>query len=552
MHFLILTLAWLVPSQFPPWVNFQSELLAFLCLGLLAIGLTLRTARDISIPRAACVIACVAVTPLLQCSAGLSYFAGDALASWFYLIGFAVAVAVAFSYSHAAAKDSKPPWLIAPALMLITAAIVSSGIGVLQWLSLTDGLHIWVMHTEPGERILANLGQPNQLASLLLMGIVALAFLFEEGKVGRIALFMGIGFMTGALVLTESRTGLLSGACIALFLLQKQSRSAKKIRASHVVVWAVAFGLATFLLPSLNEALLMTNGRSIALTDQNGRGKIWQQTLYAIGQSPWWGYGWNQTPVAQSVGALQYPGDLAFTNAHNLVLDVLTWVGVPLGLLLTGLGVYWLVSRLARVKTTESIYAMAMLLPIAVHSMLEFPFAYAYFLLTAGLLIGVVEASMTDVKTIALKRRWAAGVLASLTVVGIYASYEYFLIEEDYRIARFENLKVGRTPAEYVVPPILLHTQLAALLKVLRQPATTDMGSDDIERLRKVSLRFGMRPLVYRYAVALGLNGNPAAASRQMQILKGMFGDRSYQAAKADMLTLTAETYPQLKAVNLP
>jgi len=422
----------------------------------------------------------------------------------------------------------------------------------LQWLSLTDGLHIWVMHTEPGERILANLGQPNQLASLLLMGIVALAFLFEEGKVGRIALFMGIGFMTGALVLTESRTGLLSGACIALFLLQKQSRSAKKIRASHVVVWAVAFGLATFLLPSLNEALLMTNGRSIALTDQNGRGKIWQQTLYAIGQSPWWGYGWNQTPVAQSVGALQYPGDLAFTNAHNLVLDVLTWVGVPLGLLLTGLGVYWLVSRLARVKTTESIYAMAMLLPIAVHSMLEFPFAYAYFLLTAGLLIGVVEASMTDVKTIALKRRWAAGVLASLTVVGIYASYEYFLIEEDYRIARFENLKVGRTPAEYVVPPILLHTQLAALLKVLRQPATTDMGSDDIERLRKVSLRFGMRPLVYRYAVALGLNGNPAAASRQMQILKGMFGDRSYQAAKADMLTLTAETYPQLKAVNLP
>ena len=552
MSFLFLALAWLVPSHFPPWVNFQSELLAFFCVGLLARSLLSKADSITRIPAVALVFACLAVVPWMQFAAGLVFFVGDAFISSFYLIGFAVAVAVGYSYSQSAAKVTHAQWLNSLAVMLLTAAILSAIVGLLQWLSLTDGLHIWVMHTEPGERILANLGQPNQLGSLLLMGILALAYLFERDKVGYLGLHLGVGFMTAALVLTESRTGLLSGALVALFLLQKQRRDCLKIRVTPLLIWVIGFGLVAYLLPTINEALLFGDGRRIGLTDENGRAKMWQQTIYAIGQAPWGGYGWNQTAVAHAVGALQHPGNLAYTNAHNLVLDILTWMGVPLGLLFTALGIYWFGSRLVWVKTTESIYAMAMLLPVAVHSMLEFPFAYAYFLLTAGILIGVVEASMANGKSMAVRVRWAWGALVSLTLVGSYAGYEYVLIEEDYRFARFENLKVGRTPAEYIMPDILLHTQLAALLTALRQPAVPDMDGRDIERLRQVSLRFGMRPLVFRYALALGLNGDPVAASRQMQVLRGMFGERSYQAAKAEMSRLMAERYSQLGEVNLP
>ena len=553
MGFIFLALTWLIPTHIPPWVNFQSEFLAFLCLAWLSIGLLLKAAPNLRLTAAPIAIACVSIVPWLQFGTGVIFFAGDALISSLYLASFAVAVVVGYSYSQAVVSPSKNDWLIWPAVMLLAAAMVSSIIGLLQWLSQTDGFHVWVMHTEPGERILANLGQPNQLASLLLMGIVALAFLFERGQVGRFALVLGVGFMTVLLALTESRTSLLGCAAIALFLLQKHRSCQLKLPATAIFFWALAFGVAFFfLMPWVNEALLFTDGRNIPLTDENGRGKIWQQTVYAIGQAPWGGYGWNQTPAAHAVGALQHPGVLAFTYSHNLILDLLTWAGVLVGGLLTVLCLYWLVSRIARVITKPAIYAMAMLLPVAIHSMLEFPFAYAFFLITVGILIGVVEASLTDIKSIAVSRYWAVGIVASLTLVGAYASYEYVLVEEDYRVARFEDLKVGRTPADYTAPPIALHTQLAALLTTLRQPAVPLMSAQDIERLRQVSLRFGMRLLVFRYAVALGLNGDPIAATRQMQVLRGMFGERSYQAAKEDMRRLALESYSQLSSVNLP
>ena len=552
MFFLFFSLAWLVPSHFPPWVNFQSEFLAFLAIASLVCGFLCKKENALRVPAAALLVACVAIVPWVHFATGLVFFFGDAFIASYYLVGLAAAIAAAYSLSQSNGNALKVEWFVSLAIALLAAALTSAMIGLLQWLSLTEELTIWVVHTDSGERILANLAQPNQLASLLILGILALAFLFEKAKVGYLGLLMGAGFMTAALVLTESRTGLLSGVFVVLFLLQKQRGSLMKIRAGQVLACMAVFVLASVFLPFINEALLMADGRSIALSDQNGRGKIWQQTLYAIGQSPWWGYGWNQTPVAQAVGALQYPGHIAYSNAHNLVLDVLAWTGLPLGLSLTVLGAYWFCSRLVRVKKTSSVYAMAMLLPIAVHSMLEFPFAYAYFLLTVGLLIGVVEGSLAGVRSVALNRRWAWGVLISLTVSGAYASYEYVLSEEDYRYARFENLKVGRTPEEYVVPSILLHTQLAALLTTLRLPATPGMDTHAIERLRQVSLRFGLRPLVFRHALALGLNGNPAAASRQMQVFRGMFGERSYQAAKADMQNMAATNHPELKALALP
>ena len=89
-------------------------------------------------------------------------------------------------------------------------------------------------------------------------------------------------------------------------------------------------------------------------------------------------------------------------------------------------------------------------------------------------------------------------------------------------------------------------------MTVLRQPAVRSMDRMQMEQLRKVSLRFGMRPLVFRYAVALGLNGEPQAANRQMQVFRGMFGERAYQRFKAEIRNLQIEKYPELKLVELP
>ena len=556
MSHFIFAVAWLLPNHYPPWVNFHSELLAFLGLAFLVLAWLRQTQQKLAATSVVVAVLLLAAVPWAQYFAGLGFFAGDAFISSFFSVAFALAIAL--GHAHANPRSAAPAavWLL-PSQVLLTAALASGLLAIFQWLSLTDSFITFMTPTDVGDRAMANLGQPNQLGTLLLMGLAALVLLFEFLKISQLLLMLGAAFLTWAIVLTESRTAMLSALVMAGFLLYKIrarrfSGVPLRLQNLHIVLWLSLFCLAVLSLPWVNSALLLAADRDMALLNNNGRIVIWLQTLYAISESPWFGYGWNQSPVAQAVGALYYPGELAFTNAHNIVLDLVAWVGLPLGLLVTASFTYWLYVRVKAVQSAEGICAMAMLLPLLVHSMLEFPFAYAYFLLMAGLLMGVIEAACGARTPYYLSKRTVAVALASLTAVGIYSAYEYLLIEEDYRVARFENLRFGATPADYTPPNIVVHTQMAALLTALRQPAVRGMDNVQMERLRKVSFRFGLRPLVFRYAVALGLNGQPAAADRQMQVFRGMFGERAYQRFKTEIRTLQAEKYPELGNLKLP
>ena len=556
MSLIFFSLAWLLPNHYPPWVNFHSEFLAFFGLGFLAVSSLKKLQGTVAVSKIAVVALTLAFIPWAQYILGLIFYTGDAFVSSFYCAGFAVAVFFGCLHSSPRVEAAYSAWLL-PAHFLLIAALASSLLAILQWLSLTDSFALFVTPSDIGDRATANLGQPNQLGTLLLMGLVALVLLFELLKVSQMLLVLGSVFLTWGIVLTQSRTAMLSALVMSGFLLFKMrarfvSGMPLRLQNVHILLWLTMFFLAVASLSWVNSALLLVGERNIGLLQSNGRAAIWLQTLYAIYESPWLGYGWNQTSAAQAVGALHYPGELAFTNAHNIVLDLLAWIGMPLGLLITAGFVYWLSARIKAVQSTQGIYALAMLLPFLIHSLLEFPFAYAYFLLTAGLLIGVIEADCAIKTTYGVSRRMAGIALAGLTGIGAYSAYEYLLIEEDYRVARFENLKVGTTPADYTRPSILIHTQLAALMTVLRQPVVRSMNSMQMEQLRKVSLRFGMRPLVFRYAVALGLNGEPQAANRQMQVFRGMFGERAYQKFKAEIRNLQIEKYPELKLVELP
>lgn len=556
MGYFFLVVAWLLPNHYPPWVNFHSEFLAFVGLAVLALRHIKRLNATLSSPKIGVAVLLLAVIPYAQYMAGLVFYSGDAFISTFYAIGFAVAIALGYSQCRQNNGIISDVWLL-PSHVLFMAALTSGFLAVLQWLSLTENFAIFVSPTDIGDRAMANLGQPNQLGTLLLMGLLALVLMFELRKISQLLLVMGAVFLTWVIVLTESRTAMLSALVMAGFLFYKIQARARlgtplRLRYAHVLLWLAFFCAFALSLPSVNSALLLAGDRQIELLNNNGRVAIWLQTLHAVYESPWVGYGWNQTPVAQAVGALHSPGDLAFTNAHNIFLDLFAWVGLPLGSLISmGFG-SWLYTRVRLVNSTGAIYAMTMLLPFLVHSMLEFPFAYAYFLLMAGLLIGVVESDFVTTRRFLFPRRVAALGLAVMTAVGGYAAYEYILIEEDYRVARFENLRVGRTPDDHVRPDIVVHNQLAEMLAALRQPAVPNMTSEQVERLRKVSLRFGARSMVYRYAIALGLNGQPVAATRQMQVFRGMFGERAYQVFKFQLRELQAEKYPELAAVLLP
>ncbi len=548
----LFTLSWLGFDHYRPWINFHSEFLAFLGLWFLAVSVLLYRAERAELPRILVWIAGTALVPWLQFATGISLFAGDALMASLYLSGLLGAIFVGFSLCRA-----EPGQMVRGGVGLMhglwIAAVISGAIGLAQWFDVQGPLAMYVVQSDQGDRAMGNLGQANQLATLLLMGIVAYAFVYEREVIGRLAFYIGIGFLTFVLVLTQSRAGMLSLVILAAFMCWKTGTVKSRISPKAIICWVLGFFISIFLLPYLGAALLLAPVRSIsAVGPVSERWQMWQQVTFAVFQSPWVGYGWNQTPTAHAAGAIAFPGSVTYTNAHNFVVDMLAWNGLPLGLLLTGVIAYWFVTRMLTTKNTDAVYAMACLLPLAVHSMLEYPFAYAYFLIASGYLVGVIEAGFPQRKTFKLNRRFAWGFLAIWLPVTAYLTYEYILIEEDFRVVRFENLRIGVTPQEYQIPNVWMVSHMAAMLKAGRQVAKPDMSSAEIENLRKVAERFEYAAVRFRYAQALALNGNVPEASHQMAIIRGMFGEGYYAACKEELLRLQTEKYPQLANIALP
>ena len=547
---VIFSLAWLNANHYSPWSTFHSEALACIALSFLSVSLLI-CKREISISRSTGWIVFTALLPWLQYISGISLFAGDALLGSFYQMALLMAVVIGYNMTSKESGNAASAWLgLAHALWF--AALVSAVIGLVQWFGLADKLGIYAEQTASGARAAGNLAQPNQLATFLLMGMAALVYVYENKTIGKTVLITTVIFMTAVLVLTQSRAGMVSMVVIAAFLLWKQKPGNLRLTKQAVLWWVAGFIVATLSLPNLSEWLMLGDSRSLTETGSlSERWLIWKQVAYAIGQAPWYGYGWSQTPTASAVGALAFPGSITYTNAHNIVLDLMAWCGIPLGLLLSGLMAYWLISRLRATRQPGAILGMAALLPIAIHSLLEFPFAYAYFLIAAGFFVGIVEAAHVPAKAVTLRARWLWIVLGIWAGVGCYMAYEYFQIEEDFRIVRFENMHVGATPASYEVPHVWMLSHMAAMLKAARQVPKPDMSRADLDNLRKVSDRFAYGAIRFKYAQALGLNGDPVGASKQMQIIHGMYSEFFYKACEDELTRLTAATYPQLSKVKI-
>lgn len=549
---LFFTSAWLAFNHYEPWVNFHSEALALFGLGFLAIAECLRKQPCASwtVPRAPiALLGFVIGFVWLQLFFGVGIFFGDALLVSLYLSGLAVAITLGHRYATVGAPDARLKWVFFP---LAVAAILSAAIGLLQWLNLEGVMGMYAVEASVGDRPIGNMGQTNQLATLLLIGLVSLAWLYSRGHGGRLVSTVCAGFLTLVLALTQSRAGMLGAITAGIFLAWKAHTTPSRMAPRHFLGWLMGYGLLLLLIPTIYDLLLMGGGRSTAsLFTTYDRFGIWGQALAAIAQHPWLGYGWPQTSAAQAVGSLAVSGTTIFTFSHNIVLDMLVWNGIPMGLLITGLCACWFVSRLRSATKTHAVFAMAALLPVLVHSMVEYPFAYSYFLLAAGLMGGVVEAAHQRAPTTALSRKWVALGLGVWFCVGSVMVHDYFQAETDYRLARLVNQGLEQAPPDFQPAPIHLLTQLRALVTAVRVQPAPNMPPAELETMRLVLHRFANREIHLNYILALGLNGDTTEAVRQLYILRAMYGVRSFKVAQF-VLRNWQKTYPELALVQVP
>ncbi len=288
------------------------------------------------------------------------------------------------------------PLFAAMAWALLACGVANVAIAVVQVFApeLPDG--DWVAISGIAGRAVGNLRQPNHLSSLLLWACIAAVALAELRRLSLAWAAALVAAFVFGVVLTASRTGLVSVGLLALWGLLDRRLSGR----TRLVLLAtpLVYGLSWWLMGQWAAAAQASFGGTarLAETDISGsRFGIWANTLALIRQHPWLGVGWGEFNIAWSL--TPFPGRPVafFDHTHNLPLQLAVEMGLPLaalvmGLLLAALGLgaagAW---RAAGDAGTAQRTAWMAVLMIGLHSLLEYPLWYAYFLLPAAWLFGV-------------------------------------------------------------------------------------------------------------------------------------------------------------------
>ena len=294
---ILLNLGWLVPNHYPPWLSAYSD--TFAAAAALSVGIMVSIERRLAftVPWAATFFVAIAVVPAAQGALGLIAFAGDA---WIVVI-YLLCAAAAVTWSARAARLDAQKWVFCLAATILAGALLSSVVlGIQRWSVDTGPVALFIRDVAPGVAPFANLGQANQLAELLALGLASLMCLYELRTVGARYAMAAAAVLTLALVITQSRTPLLLWIVALgwhwIFARRVGLRTPRLAIAVPALAWLALFPLW----PNLVSAMGFENLASAASRLHAGpRTVLWAQMVEAIGSHPWLGYGWNQTSFAQ-------------------------------------------------------------------------------------------------------------------------------------------------------------------------------------------------------------------------------------------------------------
>jgi len=393
--------------------------------------------------------------------------------------------------------------------------IVSVWLQLYTWLGLTgDGLQdIWSMGLV-GERAYANIGQPNQLATLLLWGILSAAWGYQNRKIGGPVAFFLAAFLLLGIAMTLSRT-----AWLGLFFLLGTTWIWRSRWPSRWVPWAALVLFAIFwiypiLLKELSRVLFsgpQPNYLRVQFQDETRHVALLLFAKAALAR-PWMGYGWTEVGVAQMEVASLYPGlGMTFGHSHNLFLDLVLWLGIPIGGLVSFAIVAIYVRYVRSIKCANDLVLVMFLGVIGIHALLELPLQYAYFLLPTAMMVGVLNVR-TGVHPIFFSGRWlmvTLWVAAILLLAGIVR--DYFRVESSFTALRFERARIGTLPIGKP-PNVIFLTQLREQIRFMRYDFQPGMSKADLHWAMDVANAYPGTASSYKVASALALNDRPQEA----------------------------------------
>jgi O-antigen ligase len=372
-------------------------------LGVLALA-ALLTEREFwlrfEIPRIAQLPVALIGIAFLQASLGKVAYFDQALLYMLYLL-FAALLMLLGARLRACFGIEKLS--IALAFSLLIGAELSAMIGAIQhyqWHTPFDS--IVVMQISSG--LYGNVAQPNHFADYIALGLISLGLLFQMRKLNLVYVFLLSVPLLYAMTLSGSRSTWLYLSLmflLAWWMARREVSLRPLLRYSALLV--AGFGLMHLIV----QLSFMAGADSGTTTVQrllayNGGGDtggsirlyLWHEAWLIFTQFPMLGAGfgqfsWHHFELLPLLQASNIRG--LYNNAHNLVFQLAAETGLAgLLALFVPFGIWF--HGLRRVQPSAAHWwGYAALGVLAIHSLLEYPLWYAYFLAIAAVLLGALD-----------------------------------------------------------------------------------------------------------------------------------------------------------------
>ncbi|CAJ0740545.1 hypothetical protein R16034_02187 [Ralstonia edaphis] len=540
---LALGVCWLIPFLIAPHTypipTFYSESAAAVCwiaFGAVVLGIT--WSRAAGLPSAALAPLALVVVLIAQLTIA------PPLNPFFSFGAIVTLLAAAVICGLGLRCREMPGVLTAIAVAIIVGGLLTVVIELLQLFRVSNlpSAFFSMAPTGIARRMWGNLNQPNHVGSYLAFGLAACLFLAQRYRKWLLPLLVVTLLLLLGMALTFSRmtwihvavVGLLAGIPLAAERRGRPWTTRLFVLAAPLVLLMVAYQGWNWLIALANGIWTFDLPGSMGERLQEGAGLrplLWNHAWHIFLAHPWlgggWGdYAWNQYVQTDTLGPVEMS-----LNAHNIVLDLLAKVGL-LGLLAALAPLVWWAFHLrGRLRSPDTTFLCAAVAVMIVHSLLEYPLHYVYFLFPFAFALGYL-----DTKTLRFPSGGVAWVLSGVIV--ICGATLVARLWVDYRIVErlyFTQDGVAKELARYQTSGQMLLVPYATLVMAMNASVDREMAPV-MAALERQAVQFYPGPAtVQRYALTLALQGKNDEALIQVRRLRNQYWT-SY-AAQSTVLT---------------
>ncbi len=422
------------------------------------------------------------------------------------------------------------------AFFLVIAGIIDGAMTVLQIVTRTGGAIPFLPYLEG----YGPFSQANHFADFTALATASLIYLYAKGRFSTTFFTLILVWFLLMLAVSGSRSSWLYLSAIASVAVVTQINAIKQHKNStttRTLLYACLAALPLFALIHIFTHHLAPAGLFVLTSDRivNGinidtpsaRIQIWHDSLRLFWESPWLGIGAGNINYASFL-LLDNPAAMSFKSifehAHNLFLHLLTEMGIGAFLIiLTGLTV-WLRKFQWRELNPETWWLVSLLAILGIHSMLEYPLWYAYFLGIAAILLGagdekVITINMPSVSNWLITKLVRSG-SAIILLLGAFNLGSMLIAHMTLTDAIYQAAKKDESTLRKEVGWIDRYTLLSPYAELL-YAFSAKIDHHDLERqiaLNQSAISF--RPfskLCYQQVVLLKLSGDDINAKKLLK-----------------------------------